>query len=212
MAIGPNENKIMMGVENIHWFPLTETEVDGEITTSYGESNSWPGTVQLGADPAGDSDAFYADNGIYFMSGDNVGYTLSLENCKIPEDLEKYALGLAVDNNGILVETSQGQKKAFALTADLTGDKKARRVAFLKCFLQRPSESATTRSNQNTPQTTTYSIVAVPRADFTKVVRDGEVTEEHLVKLATTAAANAEAYANWHKSVQVPAFTIPSAT
>lgn len=210
MGLNANENKVMMGLENIHWWPL-ESETEEGVPT-YGAVSKWPGAVGFTQTPVGDSDPFNADNGIYFMSGDNSGYEITLDTAKIPEDLEEYGLGLARDNNGLLIETDHAVLQPFALAGDLTGDKKARRVIFYKCFLKRPETAANTKTSQgNTPQTTNAQIVAVPRADVVKIKRGDEVTEEHLVKTATTASTSAEAYNAWYTTPQVPAFTIPTA-
>ena len=203
------ENKIMMGLENVHWFELTETEVEGVISTTYGTAHRWPGAVNLSVDPQGDSDPFYADNGIYFMSGENVGYAGNLETAVIPEELKEYALGRVTDDKGVSIETSQGPKKAFAITADLTGDAKARRVVFYKVFMGRPTIAAGTKTNSNTPQTETAPLTCVPRTDYVKVYRDGEEREERLVHAATKAGTNAAAYSAWHTAPYVPEVTAP---
>lgn len=204
-------NKVLLGLENVHWFELTEsTNAQGAVETTYGAAHSWPGAVNLAMDPAGDGEPFYADNGIYYMPGENVGYTGTLENALIPEDLEEYALGQIVDDNDVVVETSQGPKKAFAITADLTGDEKARRIVFYKVFLTRPSVNAQTKSGSNTPQTNSAALTAVPRADFTTVYRNGQAVQEHLVKASTSASSNAEAYNGWHTAPYTPEVTAPS--
>lgn len=202
------DNKILMGLENVHWFELTETtDTDGVVTTSYGTSHSWPGAVNLALSPEGDGEAFYADNGIYYMPGENVGYSGDLESALIPEDLKKYALGRESDSAGVVIETSQGAKKAFAITADLTGDQKARRIVLYKCFLARPQIQGSTKTNSNTPQTEVATLTVVPRADFTTVKRGTETLQEHLVQAATNAATNAEAYSAWHTAPYTPAYT-----
>lgn len=200
-------NKVLLGLENVHWFELTETITNGEVTTTYGSAHSWPGAVNLAMDPAGDGDPFYADNGIYFMPGDNVGYSGTFENALIPEDLEEYALGQTVDDNDVMVETSQGQKKAFALTADLTGDEKARRIVFYKCFLTRPSVNAQTRADSSAPQTNSVTLTAVPRADYTSIKRGSDTVQEHLTKAATTASTDDTVYAGWHTAPYTPEYT-----
>lgn len=200
-------NKVLLGLENVHWFELTETITNGEVATTYGSAHSWPGAVNLAMDPAGDGDPFYADNGIYFMPGDNVGYSGTFENALIPEDLEEYALGQTVDDNDVMVETSQGQKKAFALTADLTGDEKARRIVFYKCFLTRPSVNAQTRADSSAPQTNSVTLTAVPRADYTSIKRGIKTVQEHLTKAATTASTDETTYNGWHTAPYTPAYT-----
>lgn len=202
------DNKILMGLENVHYFELTETvKEDGSIETTYGAAKVWPGAVNLSLSPEGDGEAFYADNGIYYMPGENVGYSGDLESALIPEDLKKYALGREADSAGVVVETSQGGKQAFAITADLTGDQKARRVVLYKCFLARPAIQGTTKTNSNAPQTEIATLTVVPRADFTSIKRGTETFEEHLVQAATNAETNAEAYSAWHTSPYTPAYT-----
>lgn len=202
------ENKILMGLENVHWFELTETVGEnGNVTTTYGAAHSWPGAVNLALSPEGDGDPFYADNGIYYMPGENVGYSGDLETALIPEDLKKYALGRSADTAGVVIETSQGTKKAFALTADLGGDAKARRVVLYKCYLSRPGINGSTKTNSNAPQTETATLTAVPRADYVTITRDGASVEEHLVQAATNAATNAEAYTAWHTAPYTPSFS-----
>lgn len=202
------DNKVMLGLENFHWFPITETEgEDGKIVTTYGEGKAVRGTVNFTMNPEGDGDPFYADNGIYYMPSENVGYSGDWELALVPEELKEYALGTTTDDAGVVVETSQGMKKAFAITGDLTGDVKARRVCFYKCYLSRPGVGGATKSNSNTPQTETVTITAVPRSDVVSIKKGDETVEEHLVKSYTKAATNPEAYNNWHKSPYTPAYT-----
>ena len=202
------ENKVLIGLENFHWFPLTLGEGEnGEVTVNYGAGSAAPGTVNFTMNPEGDGEPFYADNGIYFMPGDNVGYSGDWEQALIPEDLKEYALGTTTDDAGVVVETSQGPKKAFAITGDLTGDAKARRVVFYMCYLSRPTVGGSTKAGSSTPNTETVTITAVPRPDYVKVKRDGELVDEHLVKAYTKAATNAEAYATWHDAPYTPAYT-----
>lgn len=202
-------NKVLLGLENVHWFELTETtdSTTGAVTTTYGSAHSWPGAVSLAMDPAGDGDPFYADNGVYFMPGENVGYSGTFENALIPEDLEEYALGQTVDDNDVMVETSQGPKKTFAITADLTGDDKARRIVFYKCYLTRPSINASTKADTAAPQTNSATLTAVPRADFTTIKRGTSEYQEHLVKAATSASTDDTVYAGWHTAPYTPAYT-----
>ena len=199
-------NKVLLGLENVHWFELTEAAdaQTGAITTTYGAAHAWPGAVNLAMDPAGDGDPFYADNGVYYMPGENVGYAGTLENALIPEELEEYALGQLVDDDDVLVETSQGPKKAFAITADLTGDEKARRIVFYKVYLTRPSVNAATKTDSNAPQTNSATLTAVPRADFTELKRGTATVQEHLVKAATTASTDDTVYAGWHTAPYTP--------
>lgn len=208
------DNKILMGLENVHWHEMEET-IDpetNELVTTYGAVHRWKGAVNLSVDPQGDGEPFDADNGIYYMPGENAGYGGNLETALIPEDLKAYALGRLSDDAGVMLETSNGPKRAFAITADLTGDQRARRVVFYKVYMGRPTvKGETKKSGSNAPSTETAPITCVPRADYVTVIRNGEQRQERLVHAATNKATNAEAYNAWHTKPYTPVMT-PAST
>lgn len=207
MGLATNENKVLYGLENITWWPLTKDERDTAPT--YGAAKKWPGAVNFTAAPSGDSDPFYADNSIYFMPGTNSGYDITFENAKVPEEVEEYALGQFKDKNGNLVEGDNSILKPFAIAGELTGDKKARRVIFYKCFMKRPETGAETKGSNNSPKTASASIVAVPLTYVAAKDVDaetGEETEFHPIKNATTASTTKASYDAWFTEPQLPEF------
>ena len=76
------KNKVKFGLQNVYWAKINEwgEDPDGNKTVpAYGPSKHLPGAVSLSIDANGESENFYADNGVYYVINNNAGYTGDLE-------------------------------------------------------------------------------------------------------------------------------------
>jgi len=74
-----------------------------------------PGAVKFSPKTEGKAVKFYADNMLYYSSTTNDGYTADLEAALVPDSILAELLGWLIDDNGMLVEISDGVPKRFAL-------------------------------------------------------------------------------------------------
>lgn len=72
-------NKVKYNLKNVHAAKLTETDVEGVSTFTYGTPKAIPGAVSISLDAEGESSPFYADGIVYFRSVTNNGYSGDLE-------------------------------------------------------------------------------------------------------------------------------------
>ncbi len=197
------KNKIKFGLKNAHYAVVTETTDDeGKTTSTYGEVKPWPGAVSISLDPNGDSNNFYADDGIYAALSSNTGYEGDFESAIMPDDVLMSVLGQKLVN-GVLVESSNVQQNYIALMFEINGDVKARRFLLYRCMIKRPALSSQTREDSTEPVTDTTTITVTPRPDINII--DGE--EHNLTKASTSPTTDADVYKNWYKAVWVPSET-----
>ena len=196
-------SKIKYGLKNVHYAVVTETtnSSTGEVTTTYGTVKPWKGAVNLSLDASGEDSPFYADDGVYYMIGNNNGYSGDFESALIPEDVYTAVMGQTKDINNVYVETDQDVKKFIALMFEFTMDQSARRFVLYRCSLTRPSVASNTKGENIEAQTETVTITVTPRPD------DGKIK-------AFIDKANTTAYTNWYKAVYVgstpqPAISVP---
>lgn len=202
----PDEKKVFYGLSNVHYALLTETEVDGVVTTSYGEVKKWPGAVNMTFDPNGNPIIFSADNGAYYNLPNSRGYTGSYECARIPDDIRTDISGVTVDDNGIIVETDKDELAYFALMFEFETDVNADRYVFYKVALsQRPSVASKTVDVNSDIEigTETLQFVALPRADEIEI----NGIKKHPVKAMTSKSTNPTAYDGFYTSVYEPTFS-----
>ena len=185
-------NKIKFNLKNVYVAKLTITN-DGGF--SYGTPRHIPGAVSLSLDAEGESSPFYADGIVYFRSTSNNGYTGSLEMALIPDWFREEYLREIKDKKGVLVESANITEQVyFALLFEFDGDVKKIRHCMYQCTASRPSVSSQTKESNITPVTETLNLTADPRSDG-------------LVKSKTGEDTNDATYANWYRSVYIPAVT-----
>jgi len=189
-----SQNKVTFGLEKVHI-----AFVDEAATTQ----PAWevpihiPGAVRFAPEPQGEESTFYADNGPYFTYMSNNGYAAELEIANIPDAVLAEMLGWEIDSNGMLVETTDGTPKEFALLGQVLGDKKNRRFVYYRCKASRPSKEHGTRAESVEPNTDTLNIRILP------VELDGKNVVRGVLELNDT---NATAYNSFFNSVYVPNF------
>ncbi|MCM1232951.1 MAG: phage tail protein [Ruminococcus flavefaciens] len=183
-------NKVKYNLKNVHAAKLTKSE-DGTFT--YDTPQAIPGAVSISLEAEGDSSPFYADGIVYFRSVTNNGYSGDLEIALIPEWFRTVILQETLDAKGVLVENSDvGESVKFALLFEFDGDMKAIRHVLYNCSASRPSIESETKEDTIEPGTETLALTADPREDGLVKSRTGDTTDD-----AT--------YANWYKTVYIPA-------
>lgn len=155
---------------------LTSSTIDPSVvvaagTTSWGVPQAIPGAVGFSASPAGDESEFYADNTKYFTHSTNNGYTGELEVAKVPDSILAEMLGMAIDSNGMLVESANDKAKEFALMGQVQGDEKNRRFVYYRCKASRPAEENATTEASVTPTTDTVTLTMLALDNDSKVVK-----------------------------------------
>jgi len=187
-----SQNKVTFGLEKVH---IAFIDVDNPTQPAWETPIALPGAVKFSPKPEGDETTFYADNGPYFTYTSNNGYTAELEMANIPDDVLAEMLGWTIDTNGMLIETTDGEPKEFALLGQILGDKKNRRFVYYRCKASRPSKEQNTRAESLKPDTDTLSIRILP------IEINGKNVVRGVLELNDT---NATVYNSFFTSVTVP--------
>lgn len=187
-----SQNKVTFGLEKVHiaFFNATSSKQPAWKTPI-----PIPGAVRFAPEAQGEESTFYADNGPYFTYTSNNGYTAELEMANIPDQVLAELLGWEIDANGMLVETTDGEPKEFALLGQILGDKKNRRFVYYRCKASRPSKEHSTRAESVEPATETLNIRILPI----------EVNGKNIVRgVMELNDKNTTAYNNFFNSVTLP--------
>ena len=179
-------NKVKFGLKNCHYALATLDSETNEVT--FGTPIRIPGAVNLSLDPEGDTEPFYADDMVYYVTTANNGYSGDLEVAMIPDSFRKDILKETEDENGVLVEDSMVETANFALLFEFTGDQKRIRHCLYYCSAARPNIEGKTSEDSKEVQTETLEITASP-------LPDGRV------KVKTGANATDAVYNAWYDSV-----------
>lgn len=148
-------NKITYGLENIHIAFMT-----GDA--AWATPIKIPGAVGFTPAAAGNEKTFHADNGAYFVSTSNNGYTGELEVAMIPDAVVAEMLGWEFDTNGMMVEVATGMPKKFALMGQVAGDSANRRFVFYQCQASRPEKEHKTKGESIDPSTDKLKLTIMP--------------------------------------------------
>lgn len=204
MAITPkgSEGTVEFGLCNVHYALVTETrDADtGVVTSSYGTVKAWPGAIKMTLTNKGSSNDSYADNGVWYTSISNPGYDGSYENFHVPEAVLVDLLGRVVDNDGAIIEFSEGRPALFALMFEIDTDTVPTRYVYYKCQLSNINIEGETKTDSTTPKSGTASIRIMPRADADTV---GGL-DWHAIGKTCTATTDATAYDAFYDAVSEP--------
>nr|DAR15125.1 MAG TPA: tail tube protein [Caudoviricetes sp.] len=182
-------NKVKFGLKNVHYALLTIAE-NGAI--SFAKPVPIPGAVNLTMDAQGETSTFYADNGAYFVTTANDGYSGSLEVALIPDSFRQDVLHESLDPTAqVLVENVANQTSPYALLFEFDGDQRAIRHVLYNCTCTRPSVTGSTTTNTKDPTTETMNLTASPLPNGNSKAR-------------TTANTPAAQYASWYDAVWQP--------
>lgn len=206
MPITPKgaEGTVQFGLSNVYIASVTETRdpITGAITTAYGTPKAWPGAVKMTLNSKATLTDTYADNGIYFTVESNPGYDGTFESMKVPEWAAAELLGRTVDDNGMLIETSEDRGNYFALLFEVDGDTFPTRFVYYKCKLSQPSgDWETTNESGATPKTASATLKILPRGDIDVI--DG--INRHAIAGTCSPTADATAYDGFFSAVLEPA-------
>lgn len=149
-------NKVKYGLSNVHYAKATIDPVTGSAT--YATPVAIPGAVNLSLDPQGELEPFYADNIKYYIVNNNSGYEGDLEIALIPDSFRIDIMGEIEDDNGVIVETTEGKSESFALLFQFEGDDKGTRHVMYNCTASRPSVSGATKEDSTEVQTETLNL------------------------------------------------------
>lgn len=164
-----SENKVHFGLKKAYYAPITETNNNGVITTSYGSWVAWPGAVSIGLSSNGSQEDFYADDGVYYITSSTNSYEGDFESASVPRQFMKDIFGDVEDANGALIEVANPTTKFFAFAFQTSGDVGGQRTVFYKCSAARPEISSTTTEDGTEVQTQTVTIKAIGRADTVSI-------------------------------------------
>lgn len=183
------KNKVKFNISNVH-YALLKVDESGEVT--FGTPVPIPGAVSLSLDPNGEPSVFYADGYAYYTISNNQGYEGDLEVAMVPESFRTDVLKEVMDSNSVLVEDATVETEHFALLFEFDGDVKKIRHVLYNCSASRPAIESATNEDEIEVQTETLSITAAP-------------LEGGYVKARTSDTTSEKAYADWYKSVYLPA-------
>lgn len=102
------------------------------------------------------------------------------------------SVSLSLDANGVLIENSDAELALFALLFEFDGDVRHIRHVMYNCSASRPKIEGKTNEEKKEVQTETLTIKATPLSDGKVKAKTGNTTD-------------ATVYADWYKSVYLPA-------
>ena len=187
------KNKVKFNICNVHYALITVDE-DGEVT--FGTPVAMPGAVSLSLEPNGEPSNFYADGYAYYTISNNMGYEGDLELAMVPESFRTDVLKESLDDNSVLVESSNVETANFALLFEFDGDVKKIRHVLYNCSAARPNIESATNEEEIEVQTETLAITAAPLANGYVKARTGDSTTDTV-------------YTGWYTSVYMPTVTDP---
>lgn len=182
-------NKIKFGLSNVYYAVATIAD-DG--TATYETPVAIPGGVNINLDPEGESEPFYADNIVYFVSTANSGYTGSLEIARVPDSFRTDVLGDVVDGKDVYFEDADAPTVHFALLFQFEGDANATKHVMYNCTATRAAVASETKGATATPGTETL--------DLTCGMVKNAALNKNVVKSCCDKPTS-QAYASWNTAV-----------
>lgn len=168
-------NKVKYNLKNAHYAVLKEEE-DGKFT--YETPVKIPGAVSISMAAQGNIKKFHADGIVYYQTASNNGYEGDLEMALVPESFRVNVLGETLDNNKVLIESTDAKAKTFALLFEFDGDSKGIRHVMYCCTATRPSVESKTKEEEVDPVTEKLTISAAPRSDGKIKAKTGDEVDE----------------------------------
>ena len=184
-------NKVKFGLKNVYYAIATEG-TGGALT--FGTPVRWPGAVSLSMEPEGSESKFYADDGVYYDTYANNGYSGSLETALIPDSFRTDVLGETLDSKNVMFEHSDARTKNFALLFEFTGDAHQIRHVLYNCTASRAAVSSETAGESRDVRTETLNLSAGPAL----------IGTEYLVKAKSGPDTDETTYNGWFQAVVTP--------
>lgn len=152
--------KVRFGISDVYYSKITEGE-NGAIT--YATPIAIPGAVSLTLDVEGDTNNFYADNGVYASFDSNNGFSGSLTIADVPESVYTDLLGYHKDStSGLLTELAEANETYFGMLCKVSSNEDPIGFKFYKCTLSRPAFAANTTTESIEPDTQELSLNVLP--------------------------------------------------
>ena len=178
------ENRVNFGITNVYYAKATYS--GGAVT--YGSTKRLSGAVSLSLSANSSDNTFYADNISYWKSSASQGYDGTLEMARLSEDFCKDILGVTVDTNGVILETTSDTTSPFALIFQVEGDEDEEMRLLYYCTVTRPPLNANTMTDSTTPDTVTLDLTVSPRPDTGEIkASTGSTTATSVASAWTTA-------------------------
>lgn len=185
---------VRFGLTNLHYAPLDEE------TDKYSTPVRVRGAVNMTTTAEGSSSTFNADNGAYYVTNANNGYSGSIEIAATDDQMLIDLFGFEKDANGMIVEFSDAVAKPCALLFEVSSNLKPQRFVLYNVTFSRPSQNANTTGGDSTdPDTITLEFTAVSK-DFEYGAETRPSVKGHLTKTTDTATD----YGNFFNAVMEP--------
>ena len=186
-------NKLVrFGLKNVHYAP--------EDDDSFGAIGQLLGAVQMTTSPEGDSNTFYADDGAYFVTETNNGYSGTLEVAATDDAFLTAVLGYAKDaTSGLTYEATDAQPTPVALMFEIDGNVERQRVVLYGVTFSRIETENNTKADSTEPDTVSLNFNAIGKA-FTIGGANHTVVKAH----CTDSEDQHEAYDSFFTKVPQP--------
>lgn len=148
--------KVRFGLSNAHY------SIYDAKTKKYDTPVAIKGSVSLSLTASGSDSDFWADNVKYASFSTNGGYDGTFEIAAAEDQQLEDLLGF-VNDNGLILETTDAKTVEFALMFEVTGNEVDQRTVLYNCTLSRPGVNANTKSDQTNPDTQSFSFKAIGR-------------------------------------------------
>lgn len=190
-------NKVFYGLSDVHIAFIDPTSGDGDPI--WDTPIPVPGAVNFA--PAADNSEykFYADNGVYYATYSDNGYTGTLEMARFPDAVLSEMFGWPIDQLGGMLETTDGQKRNFAIIAQVEGNAYGRRIVWYNCAGGKPTTTYQTNEDGVEVQTQSMDITIAP----IKLQNGRRATKYHIDNDPTN-DDTVEVYGNFFASVFAP--------
>ena len=152
------ENKVIFGLENLH-FGTYDTAADGTVTM--GAPYHLPGSTRLALDPESEDTTFYADNGVYYKTTNDNGYTGELENANYTDEFKVRFLNWVNLPTGGIAQKKDKENRNVYMVFEIKGDKERRRGILWNVALGMINREYSTTENTKEPVTATLPITVM---------------------------------------------------
>ncbi len=187
---------VRFGLKNVHYAPEEEE--------GFGAVSTLPGAVQMTTSPEGDSNTFYADDGAYFVTETNNGYSGTLEVAATDDAFLTAVLGYAKDEtSGLTYEATDAQPTPVALMFEIDGNVEKQRVVLYGVTFSRIETENNTKADSTEPDTVSLNFNAIGKA-FTISGASHTVVKAH----CTDSGEQHEAYDNFFNEVPQPGTSV----
>lgn len=149
-----DKNKVEFGLSKLHFGTFTESGGVVTLGTPYAQK----GAVGLTLEPEGDSNKFYADNGLYYVSYSDNGFSGSVEVAKFDDDFKKNFLSYVELDDGGLGMIKGATRPNVYIIGQSEGDAESRRFILYNVSLGGIQREFNTIEEDKEPVTETIDI------------------------------------------------------